>query len=73
MEVLILLKEEYKMEYKSMDAMIVNIDGEIKKELQNIMIFGQILYFTSKRYEKYLKKQVKTRRVSTNIFKNMLF
>jgi hypothetical protein len=56
-----------------MDAMIANIDGEMKKELINIMTFGMILFFTSKRYEKFVLEQVKTKKVSINIFKNILY
>jgi hypothetical protein len=70
-EALILLKEVSKMEYKYMDAMIANTDGETKRELTNIMISGMILYFTSRQFEKFAMKQVRTRKVSTNIFKSM--
>ena len=70
---LILEREEYKMEYKSMDAMIVNTDGGMKKELQNIMTFGMILYFTNRRYEKYAVRQAKTKKAFTNILRNIWY
>jgi hypothetical protein len=64
--VLILTKEEYKTGCKYMVVMTVNTDGEMKNELQNIMIFGMILYFTNRQYEKLWMEQAWTRKVFTN-------
>jgi hypothetical protein len=72
-EVVIPLKEEYKMESRSMAVMIVNIDGGMKKESTNIMIFGMILSFISRQSEKYALTPAKTRKAFTNIFKDTLF
>jgi len=66
-EALILTKEVFKTECRSMDAKIANIDGEMKRESPDITIFGAILYFTNRRYEKYAPSEVWTRKVFTNI------
>ena len=67
MEALILRREEYKTEFKFMDAMIANTDGETRRESPNIKIFGMISSSTSKQYGKSKMKQVKTRKAYTNI------
>jgi hypothetical protein len=66
-EALIPLKEEFKMVCKFMVAMTANIGGEMKKESRSIMIFGMILYFTSKLSEKFAMRPGKTRKAFINI------